>query len=113
MIIYNFCFKWQITLSHVVKIITHLRADHLDWVEDKSVADTIKEEKQVVKDALKPGKYPGGSKEENLGVAYDFPDAKVRFICSIFVQILRSKVLFKANQVGGDFVSPPEQSQLK
>ena len=27
--------------------------------------------------ALKPGKFPGGSKEENQGVAYEFPDAKV------------------------------------
>ena len=37
----------------------------------------IKDAKGKVQEALKPGKVPGGSSEENLGVAYEFPDAKV------------------------------------
>jgi hypothetical protein len=66
------------SLGHKVKIITHLRAGHHDWVENKDVADHIKTEKEAVKTALKPGQHPGGTKEDNFGVAYDFPDAKVK-----------------------------------
>ena len=51
--------------------------DHLHWVEAAEVKGAIKDAKGKVQEALKPGKVPGGSSEENLGVAYEFPDAKV------------------------------------
>ena len=54
-------------INHKVRIINHLQVGHLDWVETKDVESAIKEAKEVVKNALKPGNVPGGSKEENLG----------------------------------------------
>ena len=40
---------------------------HHDWVEDKMVAEKIKEAREEIKEALKPGRHPGGSKEDNIG----------------------------------------------
>ena len=64
-------------VHHVVKIITHLMVGQENWVELKEVQPAIKGAKARIQDALKPGKVPGGSKEENFGVAYEYPDAKV------------------------------------
>ena len=50
---------------------------HENWVELKEVQAAIKGAKAKIQEALKPGKVPGGSKEENAGVAYEYPDAKV------------------------------------
>ena len=47
------------------------------WTEVKEMKTALKDAKMKVQNALKPGKFPGGSKEENQGVAYEFPDAKV------------------------------------
>ena len=66
------------TINHRIRIILHLRAGHFNWVEDMSVVGLIKKEKAVVQQALKPGQVPGGSDEENIGVAYGYPDAKVK-----------------------------------
>ena len=64
-------------LHHVVKIITHLMIDHTHWVETQEVKIAVKAAKERIQEALRPGKVPGGSKEENVGVAYEYPDAKV------------------------------------
>ena len=64
-------------LHHVVKIIIHLMINLHHWVETAEVNEAIKDAKEKIQEALKPGKVPGGSPEENLGVAYEFPDAKV------------------------------------
>merc|ERR1719186_1269433 len=66
----------MICFNHKIKIITHLHIDHLAWIEDKDVKDDIKEAREKIKTDLKPGQHPGGSKEDNIGVAYDCPDAK-------------------------------------
>ena len=54
-------------INHKARIITHLMVGHEDWVENKDVAPTIKEAKEKLKNVLKPGNFPGGSKEDNLG----------------------------------------------
>ena len=41
---------------------------HEDWVENQQIAPAIKEAKEVIREALKPNKFPGGSKEDNLGL---------------------------------------------
>ena len=60
-----------------MKIITHVMEGYEHWVEVKDVQAALKLAKSRVQEALKPGKIPGGSKEDNVGVAYEFPDAKV------------------------------------
>ena len=64
-------------VQHIIKIITHLMEGYETWVELKEVKPALKIGKLKVQEALKPGKVPGGAKEDNVGVAYDFPDAKV------------------------------------
>ena len=64
---------------HMVKIIIHLMEGYEHWVEVKDAQAALKLAKSRVQEALKPGKFPGGSKEDNIGVAYEFPDAKVSF----------------------------------
>ena len=68
--------KWMHVLHHIVKVITHLQVGYFNWVEVKDIQVSIKLAKSMVQEALKPGKFPGGSKEDNLGVAYEYPDAK-------------------------------------
>ena len=53
--------------------------NHLNWVENRDVKAAIKEAKEAVQKALMPGQVEGGTAEENIGVAYEFPDAKVFF----------------------------------
>ena len=60
-----------------MKILTHVMEGYEHWVEVKDVQAALKLAKCRVQEALKPGKIPGGSKEDNEGVAYEFPDAKV------------------------------------
>ena len=50
---------------------------HFNWVEDATVKPAIKQAKEVLQKALKPGQVVGGSDKENIGVAYGYPDAKV------------------------------------
>ena len=64
-------------IHHKVKIITHLMVGHENWVELKEVQPALKAAKAKIQEALKPGKFPGGSRADNVGVAYEFPDAKV------------------------------------
>ena len=52
---------------------------HMNWVEDKEVQSAIKVAKGKVQEALKPGKVIGGSRDENVGVAFEYPDAKVSY----------------------------------
>ena len=52
---------------------------HEQWVEVNEVQAALKAAKAKVQEALKPGKVTGGSKDENMGVAYEFPNAKVYF----------------------------------
>ena len=80
-------FQWMICFNHKIKIITHLHIDHLAWIEDKDVKDDIKEAREKIKTALKPGQHPGGSKEDNIGVAYDCPDAKVSDCALVKLQL--------------------------
>ena len=54
-------------LNHKVRIIIHLIVEHHDWVEGKEVEDEIKKAREQVKEVLKPGRHPGGSKEDNMG----------------------------------------------
>ena len=54
-------------MEHKVKIITHLRAGHLEWVEERFVKPVIAIAKHDVQKALKPGQAPGGSAEDNEG----------------------------------------------
>ena len=64
-------------VHHIVKILTHIMEGYENWVEVKAVQDSLKLAKSQIQEVLKPGKFPGGSKEDNIGVAYEFPDAKV------------------------------------
>ena len=64
-------------VHHFMKILTHIMEGYENWVEVKDVQAALKLAKSQVQEVLKPGKIPGGSKEENIGVAYEFPDAKV------------------------------------
>ena len=64
-------------LHHKVKIIIHLMIIHLSWIEGKDVKAALKDAKEAVQKALMPGQVEGGTAEENVGVAYEFPDAKV------------------------------------
>ena len=50
---------------------------HENWIETSDVKDAVKRAKALVQEALMPGRVEGGSAEENTGVAYEFPDAKV------------------------------------
>ena len=45
------------------------------WVETADMKVEVKEAK--VQRALMPGQVQGGSAEVNVGVSYEFPDAKV------------------------------------
>ena len=60
-------FQWMCCFNQKVKIVTHLMVEHYDWVEYSEVAGEIKEAKEEIKQALKPGQHPGGSVEENIG----------------------------------------------
>ena len=70
-------FQWMHSIHHIVKIITQLMEGHENWIEVSDVQEALKRAKAKVQEALKPGKFPGGTREDNLGVAFDFPDAKV------------------------------------
>ena len=70
-------FQFIHAILHKVKIITHLMIGHMNWVEIKDVQPAIKKAKEKVQEALKPGKVPGGTRNQNVGVAFEFPDAKV------------------------------------
>ena len=48
-----------------------------NWTETADVKGALKEAKAQVQQALMPGQFKGGTQEENVGVAYEFPDAKV------------------------------------
>ena len=52
-----------------MKIITHLRAGHLEWVEDRFAKPAIAIAKHDVQRALKPGQAPGGSSGDNEGIS--------------------------------------------
>ena len=41
----------------MVKIIIHLMINHLNWVESAEVKGAVKEAKEKVQEALKPGKF--------------------------------------------------------
>ena len=60
---------------------------HVNWVEDKEVQPAIKIAKGKVQEALKPGKTIGGSRDENVGVAFEYPDAKVSISIPITLKI--------------------------
>jgi hypothetical protein len=62
---------------HKVKEITHLMIGLENWTETADVKGALKEAKAQVQQALMPGQVKGGTQEENVGVAYEFPDAKV------------------------------------
>ena len=64
-------------INHKIKIIQHIMVGHFNWVEDATVKLRIKQAKEVVQKALKPGQVIGGTDDENVGVAYGYPDAKV------------------------------------
>ena len=64
-------------VHHIVKILTHLMEGYENWVEVKDAQAALKLAKSRVQEVLMPGKIPGGSMEDNIGVAYEFPDAKV------------------------------------
>ena len=68
--------KWMILIDHKMKILYHLMIGHFNWIEDASVKAEIAAAKKVVQDVLKPAKVHGGSAEENIGIAYSYPDAK-------------------------------------
>ena len=68
--------KWMKCADHKMKIIHHLMIEHHSWVEDASVKAAIAGAKKAAQEVLKPGQAPGGSKEDNQGVAYGFPDAR-------------------------------------
>ena len=56
------------TLNHKVKIVELLMVGHHNWVVDKDTKENeVKEAKELVKEVLKPGRHPGGSKEDNIG----------------------------------------------
>ena len=48
----------------------------------------VKEAKAKVQRALMPGQVQGGSAEVNIGVSYEFPDAKV------YIKYIREKLSF-------------------
>ena len=79
--------QWVHALHHIVKIITHLMVEWENWIEIEGVKATLKEAKAKVQEALKPGKFPGGSKDDNMGVAYEFPDAKVIYFFNIYTMV--------------------------
>ena len=64
-------------INHKVRITEHLMVGHFNWVEDATVKLAIKQAKEVLQKALKPGQVVGGSDKENIGVAYGYLDAKV------------------------------------
>ena len=68
--------KWMCAANHKVKIALHVMVGHYKWVEDASIKPRIKEAKELLQKALKPGQVVGGSVRENIGVAYGYPDAK-------------------------------------
>ena len=72
-------FQFIHAILHKVKVINHLMIGHNNWVEDKEVQAAIKTAKGKVQEALKPGKVVGGSRDENIGVAFEYPDAKVSY----------------------------------
>ena len=73
-------------VHHIVKILTHIMEGYENWVEVKDVQADLKLAKSQVQEVLKPGKIPGGSKEDNMGVDYEFPDAKVGWcVCYVCV----------------------------
>jgi hypothetical protein len=57
----------MILIDHKMRIVFHLLIEHHNWIEDTTVKDDIAATKRTVQHALKPGKFPGGSKEENVG----------------------------------------------
>ena len=58
--------------------------NHLNWVENKDAKAALKEAKAAVQKALMPGQVEGGDAEANVGVAYEFPDAKVNLVLEKF-----------------------------
>ena len=68
-------------VNHKVRIINHIMVGHFNWVEDATIKPSIKKAKEVLQKALKPGQVVGGSKKENIGQAYGYPDAKVILKC--------------------------------
>jgi hypothetical protein len=73
----TFLFQWVHALHHKVILIIHVMIGHENWIETSDVKDAVKRAKALVQEALMPGRVEGGSAEENTGVAYEFPDAKV------------------------------------
>ena len=68
--------KWMKCADHKMKMVYHLKIKHHNWVEDASVKAAIAAAKKAAQEVLKPGQVPGGSYEQNQGVAYGFPDAR-------------------------------------
>ena len=69
--------QWMAAINHKIKITQHIMVGHFNWVEDATVKLRIKQAKEVVQKALKPGQVIGWTDDENVGVAYGYPDAKV------------------------------------
>ena len=67
-------------LHHKVKVIIHLMIGLESWVETAENKAAVKDAKAKVQRALMPGQVQGGSAEVNVGVSYEFPDAKVNNI---------------------------------
>ena len=63
--------------------------DLTNWIETEDVKAALKGAKARVQQALMPGQVEGGSPEENIGVAYEFPDAKVVMYFSNFTNLAR------------------------
>ena len=54
-------------INHDVKIATHIIVAHFNWIEDATIKAVIKQAKESIQQALKPGHVPGGSADENIG----------------------------------------------
>ena len=84
--------KWMCAANHKVKIALHVMVGHYKWVEDASIKPRIKEAKEILQKALKPGQIVGGSVRENIGVAYGYPAPEllmlVLYVIMIYMMIL-------------------------
>ena len=68
-----------------MKILTHVMEGYENLVEVKDVHAALKLAKSRVKEVLMPGKIPGGSMEDNIGVAWELLNAKVGWFVCVYV----------------------------
>ena len=63
-----------------------LMIGHLNWIEDSSINQQLKETKKVVQTVLKPGQNPGASVKENIGIVSSYFSTKFTINITYFVQ---------------------------